>query len=106
MSKHAYSVAKIELPATPMVSQGSWGARSVGTHASTMELWRYPDQPGYAFIEWDIPGLDEVEHIGITWEEPADGRRVVTDYDGVMDIPREAVDFLRAQGFDVSEIEA
>ena len=36
----------------PMIMEGSWGERDIGTHESTMELYFNYDATG--FIEWDI----------------------------------------------------
>ena len=55
-------------------------------------------------IEWEVFDKDgeviAVEVIGI-W---VDGDKVV-DYDGVMDIPKQAIELLKERGFDTSEIE-
>lgn len=91
-----FSLAKIEITPKTMALEGSWGARGVGSHASTMELYERDD--GSLFIEWDIPSLGETECIGLTFE----GRELV-DYDGVGSIPLEAVSFLREQGYHVSD---
>ena len=84
-------IAKIEIPPTDMVSETSFGSRSVGKHASSMTL--YAERARYV-IEWDIPGLEDTEHIGLTFEG-----KTLTDYDGVFSLPKEAVAFLREQGF-------
>lgn len=73
--------------------EGSWGATDVGEHESTMEL-RAND--GTDWIEWDIPGLDEYVEIGLWFDE--DGK-TLTDYDGVMSIPKEALDLIEEAGF-------
>jgi len=88
-------IAKITIKPTELVSEGSWGARSLGKHESTMTL--YSEEPKtYAMIEWDIPSLDEVEQIGLWFEG-----KTLTEYDGVMSLPREAIQFLRKQGYTV-----
>jgi hypothetical protein len=86
-------IAEKTIKPTELVSEGSWGARRLGKHASTMTL--YADGPHY-MIEWDIPALETTEHIGLTFEH-----KTLTDYDGVMSLPREAIAFLRGQGFKV-----
>lgn len=73
--------------------QGSWGGRGLGKHESTMTLYMQEDDK-YGCIEWDIPSLDEVEHIGLWFE---DGE--LTDYDGVFSLPREAVELLRENDY-------
>ena len=57
-------------------------------------------------IEWivyDSKGNDEfVEHIGIWWEERD---KKLVDYDGVFDIPREALELLIRMGVNVEYYE-
>lgn len=60
-----------------------------------MRLYGTPDKYRYA-IEWDIPSLDDVEEIGI-WTE----NNVLTDYDGVFSLPKEAIQLLRDNGITV-----
>jgi hypothetical protein len=84
-------IASIRIKPTEMVRETSYSSRGLGKHASTMTL--YADGRRY-FIEWDIPSLDEVEHIGLTFEH-----KTLVDYDGVFSLPREAIRFLRKQGF-------
>lgn len=79
-----------------MIREGSWGANDVGTHQSTMTLYG-TTVPGHAFIEWDIPSLDEVVEIGLNF----DVQHNLLDYDGTFSLPREAVALLRANGFTV-----
>jgi hypothetical protein len=71
------SIATKTLEPMPMISHGSWGQRDKGSHASTLELWQGND--GGLSIEWDIPGLEQTEHVGLTFD--ADKRLV--DYDGI-----------------------
>jgi hypothetical protein len=84
-----------------LVSHGSWGASALGEHESTMDL--YERDALHGFIEWDIPALDDTEHIGLTYERGADGKRHLADYDGVMSLPHEAVILLEGTGIVVSE---
>lgn len=84
-------VGKKDIAPVAMVRETSMSSTSLGHHASTMTL--YADGPHY-FIEWDIPTLDEVEHIGLTFEH-----KRLTDYDGVMSLPKEAVSLIRSCGF-------
>lgn len=86
---------------TSLISQGSWGATSLGVHESTMELFD-TDDADYSVIEWDIPAIDDSEHIGL-WFETRDGKRCLTDYDGVSCLPREAVLLLERAGVVVSD---
>lgn len=64
---------------------------SIGDHESTMTLYAYPDK---SFgIEWDVPSADETVHISI-W---ADGKEL-HDYDGVFELPKEAIELLESFG--------
>lgn len=69
-----------------------------GDNDSTMELLAY-DNGAFA-IEWDIPSLDETILIGI-W---VDVRKKVIEYDGVFELPAQAVLLLYKNGFDASEV--
>jgi hypothetical protein len=79
--------------------EGSWGARDVGEHESTMELFFETDDTG--FIEWDLPSLEDFYHIGLCIDIDFNGKRSLRDYDGVMSISSHAIDFLREQGVEV-----
>lgn len=71
----------------------------LGEHESTMTLHRAPD--GYRFaIEWDIPGLEMTEEIGLWCEAGANGP-VLYDYDGVFELPAQAVTLLMRNGVTV-----
>lgn len=75
----------------------------LGTHEQTMELFYYTGaNSNQGFIEWDIPSADECEHIGLTFEFDKDGKRTLTDYDGTMSLPEQAVLIMREAGIIVS----
>jgi hypothetical protein len=86
-------IAEKIIKPTDMVSEGSWGSRNIGKHASTMTL--YADGSHY-FIEWDIPTLSMTETIGVWFEH-----KTLTDYDGAMSLPKEAISLLRKAKFHV-----
>jgi hypothetical protein len=79
-------------------------ADSLGVQKSRMTLMRgqNPDMP--YFIEWEIPGIEEYVEIGI-FVKPWHSKKVV-DYDGVFELPKQAVALLKKNGFDVSEVVA
>ncbi len=52
---------------------------------------------GSYLIEWEIEELNMVEHIGIFCYETD---KIISDYDGVFEVPEEAIKFLKEQGFD------
>jgi hypothetical protein len=71
---------------------------SQGYHEFTMELF-FTEGGEPCMIEWDIPSLGETEHIGIE----VDGKNV-TGYDGVFEMPEQAITMLEELGFDCSEV--
>lgn len=81
-----------------LVRQGSWGALTItGQYESTMDL--YLHQGGdTGHIEWDIPSLEETGSIGLWFDLSPEGVRTMTDYDGVMALPVQAVQLLREAG--------
>lgn len=68
-----------------------------GNFESTMELF-LDDNGEPCGIEWDVPDLETTEHIGIEfWDDEIQG------YDGVFELPQQAIEFLEKVGFKVSE---
>jgi hypothetical protein len=83
-----------------LYSHGSWGSSDIpGKHACTMDYSEGSDA-GHAYIEWDIPSLEMTESIGLTFEM-RDGKRTLTDYDGIMALPAQAVHILGQLGIAV-----
>lgn len=82
-----------------MVREGSWGSDDIGTHKSTMTLYSMDDERGRGLIEWDIPSLETVVEIGLSF----DIRRNLLDYDGTFSLPKQAVELIREAGFTVGE---
>ncbi len=88
---------------SPINLEGSWGSRPLAKRATSyMTLYFSRDNTGW--IEWEIPGLGMYEEIGLTFDITADGRRVLSDYDGVMSFPDQAVTLLEKHGVDCSYI--
>jgi hypothetical protein len=80
----------------PLIMEGSWGEKDIGTHESTMELYFHDDATG--FIEWDIEDVG-FEHIGLWFTIDQFGIRTLDEYDGVMCLSDKAIALLRK--FDV-----
>jgi len=91
---------------------GSWGHTDIeGKHASSLTLYNWGD-PAYYQVEWDIPDLEETEHIGCYFElgtamldptkAPGMGLQM-REYDGIMAMPEPVVVFLRDLGFIIPE---
>lgn len=55
---------------------------------------------GTGSAEWDIPELDEDAGIGLWFE----GNELV-DYDGVFELPKELIDFLIKEGYNMEYVE-
>jgi hypothetical protein len=87
----AYFIGK-ETFNCPLIMEGSWGERDIGTHESTMELYFNDDATG--FIEWDIEDVG-FEHIGLWFTIDQFGIRCLSDYDGVMSLSDKAIALLR-----------
>lgn len=86
---------------TRVQSENSFGpVRDYGEVENTMTLYQ---GDSHLFIEW-IVGTEnnpvEVEEIGI-WTA---GMKVA-DYDGVFELPKEAVELLKEYGLDTSEVD-
>jgi hypothetical protein len=86
---------------SPLFLEGSWGERDLGEHESTLELYYEKDNTG--FIEWDIPELELFEHIGLWFDIDKDGKRSLSEYDGVMSLNDHAIAILRKNGVEVSK---
>lgn len=84
---------------SPLKLEGSWGERDLGEHESTLDLYYNKDDTG--FIEWDIPSLDRFELIGLWFEFDRDGKRSLSEYDGVMSLNDHAIAILRKNGVSV-----
>ena len=79
--------------------EGSWGAtKPTEEFDHVMDLHAVHGKDDEFLIEWACDDLDLVEHIGI-WTE--DGK--LTDYDGVMSLPKEAAELLREHGIEVGD---
>lgn len=84
---------QVDIEPQELVIGNSFGSTDLGSHASTMELWcskgGVPEM-----IEWDIPSLEETEHIGLVF----DGK-ILIDYDGIFSMPDEAIELLEGLGY-------
>lgn len=89
---------------SPINQEGSWGQRTLAENTRcVMDLYFYRDSLG-GFIEWDIPDLDMGEEIGLGFEIDRNGKRTLTDYDGVFSLPDQAMDLLEKNGVDCAEM--
>lgn len=68
-----------------------------GEMEQTMEL--FENDEGALFIEWDIPDMDQTEHMGLELE----GKNVV-GYDGVFELPAKAIELLERNGYNCDEV--
>lgn len=68
---------------------------SQGVLTSSMELFT-DDKGTPTGIEWDVPELEQTEDIGLWFEG-----KTLTDYDGVFELPIEAIKLIRKAGYTV-----
>ena len=102
MSENATLVGKLEFT-SPINKENSFGSWNLAKRTkSIMSLYFYKDT--YGFIEWDIPKLEMTEHIGLIFEFDVNGKRTLVDYDGVFELPSQAMRLLEKYGVDVAEI--
>lgn len=91
---------------SPINSENSWTRTTLSEDTpSTMALLLYGDMSGA--IEWEMPELDMSEYIGLTFGlEPRDGKIVIvlTDYNGVFEIPEQAMDLIERNGICCKEM--
>jgi len=75
-----------------------------GEHVSIMELFYFKDNNSdpEVFIEWDNP-IDTIQ-MNIEYYISSDNLKVVTGYDGVFELPEQAIELLERNGFDCKEI--
>jgi hypothetical protein len=69
-------------------------SQSMGEMNNEMEMFFENGVP--TEIEWVVEDDLFVEHIGLTFE-----RKVLVDFDGVFELPKEAIQMIRAAGFTV-----
>jgi hypothetical protein len=72
----------------------------LGTHTNTATLYQFG--PSTFCVEWVVPAIDSVVQVGV-WTDGTPAKKVL-DYDGVFSLPVPIGAFLRAQGFDLSEL--
>ena len=84
-------LAHLGIPAKEIVQEDLWGIRALGSHSSTMTLYRQGD---HVSIEWDVPTLGMTEHIGLELDD-----NLITGYDGIMTFPRPAIPWLKSLGY-------
>lgn len=88
---------------SPINLDSSFGCRPVAKRAaSEMRLFFFKD--GTGAIEWDVPRYDLHEFIGLTFEYGIDGKRTLSEYDGIFAIPSQAMDLLEKHGVDCAEM--
>lgn len=82
---------------------GSWGHQDIGTFTSIMLLYLDPEDASRGYIEWEVPDADEFEEIGLQFGVDERSRRTLDGYDGIMALPVQACDLMRAAGIIVPD---
>lgn len=78
-------------------SDTSFSSINLGEYTSTMEYFPSDDGEG-GIIEWDIPDLEDTEHIGISVENGE-----LYEYDGIFNLPSQAIALLEHIGIIVPD---
>lgn len=78
-----------------LISETSYHVSELGKHKSTMYLY-FDENNCRGLIEWDIPPLQTVVEIGLSFEDDC---KNLQDYDGVFSLPKEAIELLEENGF-------
>jgi hypothetical protein len=86
---------------SPINRETIYNETSLGTYESTMELW-YDESDDDCSIEWNIEDLMITEQMQIQLDE---GTKIVTGYDGVFELPKQAIELLNKNGFNTEEVE-
>ena len=75
----------------------------IGMADNIMELWVGDDGSGAIIWNWDLEdGSDGGEEdMGLQWNFD----KTVTDYDGVFELPEQAIELLKENGFNTEEVE-
>ena len=89
-----------------LVREYSWSPHPypVGMADNVMELWVGDDGTGCIIWNWEVEdGSDyDEEVIGLWWNFD----KTITDFDGVFEIPDQAIDLLKENGFNTEEVES
>lgn len=105
MNDPTMSIGKLEFESPINMDSSLYGLQPLADKAkSVMELFFYQKDANSALIEWCCDELDIVEHIGLTFEIDRNGKRTLTDYDGVFTLPDQAMDLLEKHGVDCAEM--
>lgn len=91
------SIAKYSFRSPINVDNGFTNTNIAKETESSLELFKM--SLGRYLVEWLVMELDMVEHIGIFCYQDD---KVISDYDGVFEVPKEVIKFLQEQGFDCS----
>lgn len=81
-----------------LIEEGSWGSHSIGVYKNQMEFVDYGFGTGDIIWNYGKNDVDEEETtIGLEFDE--NGEDTIMSYDGVMNLPREAVVLLEHLGY-------
>lgn len=89
-------IAKISFTAAIQVHT-LYGGQHLGTYDNTMILFK--SKPTRSHIEWDVITQDLHTCIGIDHDENLN----VSDYDGIITMPKEAIELLQQNGYTYDE---
>jgi hypothetical protein len=80
---------------SPINRETSFGETNLSKNAKSIITVKIQHN-GTGFFEWEIAELDEYVEGGLWFEN-----RELVDYDGVFDLPKQLVDYLQKNGYDM-----
>lgn len=99
------TIDKIEFLSNINIDNG-YVMNPLGKMKSVMELYSYSDGmfDEKVEIEWYVQQIDEIVTIGIEYDIDKTGKKIVTGYDGVFELPEQAIQLLEKNGFNCDEV--
>jgi hypothetical protein len=95
MTKTFKGQVKFRSPINKENSFGSWNLSEDTESIIDVEV----RANGYGWFEWVVEELDEYEEGSLTFEGD-----VLTDYDGVFELPEQLLTYLQENGYNVDEM--
>lgn len=80
---------------SPINKETSFGETNLSKN-TTSEIEVVISSNGVGSFEWTVEELDEYKVGGLWFEE-----NTLTDYDGVFSLPKELINYLEGQGYDM-----
>lgn len=99
------TIDKIEFTSQINIDNGHVN-NPLGIMKSSMELYQFDEDSEpepFTQIEWYVQEIDEIVHMNIEYHIE-NGKKIVTGYDGVFELPEQAIELLEKNGFNCDEV--